>query len=59
MKLANTHPSLGYYLSSIDQNNAIIGREGDFITAPEISQVFGEVCLKANFYLKDFISFSI
>ena len=33
------HPLLGYYM----QDKATIGREGAFITAPEISQMFGEM----------------
>ncbi|MDC3023974.1 SAM-dependent methyltransferase [Alphaproteobacteria bacterium] len=33
------HEKLGYY----NNNNIIIGKSGDFITAPEISQIFGEV----------------
>ncbi|MBJ6370896.1 class I SAM-dependent methyltransferase [Sedimentitalea arenosa] len=32
------HPTLGYYTS-----RAPFGAQGDFITAPEISQIFGEV----------------
>lgn len=36
--VANMHPQLGYY----NQPN-VFGAEGDFITAPEISQVFGEL----------------
>lgn len=38
MGLALAHPKLGYYMSQ----NAI-GAVGDFITAPEISQMFGEL----------------
>ncbi len=32
------HPTLGYYT-----NASPLGRDGDFITAPEISQMFGEM----------------
>ncbi len=37
-KLALYHPDFGYYI----QNN-VIGKHGDFITSPEISQLFGEM----------------
>ncbi len=38
MNLCLTHPTMGYYRKSDP-----LGRTGDFITAPEISQMFGEM----------------
>src|SRR3954469_23678082 len=38
MELCLTHPRHGYYVSRDP-----LGREGDFITAPEVSQMFGEL----------------
>ena len=38
MELCLTHPEHGYYVSRDP-----LGREGDFTTAPEVSQMFGEL----------------
>ncbi|MDB5549177.1 MAG: methyltransferase [Tardiphaga sp.] len=38
MQLCLTHPQYGYYISRDP-----LGREGDFTTAPEVSQMFGEL----------------
>ncbi len=38
MRLCLTHPQYGYYLT-----RESIGAGGDFITAPEVSQMFGEL----------------
>lgn len=38
MTLCLQHPTLGYYTTK-----NVFGSVGDFITSPEISQIFGEV----------------
>ena len=38
MALALGHPTLGYYA-----RHDPLGAAGDFVTAPEISQMFGEI----------------
>ncbi|KIK10229.1 hypothetical protein K443DRAFT_126999 [Laccaria amethystina LaAM-08-1] len=40
MQLCLSHPTHGYYMNP---SHSVFGTRGDFITSPEISQVFGEL----------------
>jgi NADH dehydrogenase [ubiquinone] 1 alpha subcomplex assembly factor 7 len=41
LTLCQTHPDYGYYTSK--KPDAVLGENGDFITAPEVSSLFGEM----------------
>ena len=49
MRQVNSHPALGYYNRPVDK---VFGSLGDFVTAPELGQIFGEVFLLLSIHSK-------